>query len=333
MDKPKITVLMSVYNGEKHLKESIDSILNQTFEDFEFLIITDPSTDKSIEIIKSYTDKRIKLVQNEQKQGLVNSLNIGLDIANGKYIARMDCDDISLPQRLQKQFDFMETHPDIGICGSLVQPFGAGNHIIWRTPEHHDQIVSKMIFASSLFHPTVMIRKSSINGLYYDPECTEAEDYEFWARIADKIEFANIQEILVKYRVHEEQKSSANLEKMVSFAKNTRLTGLKKLGLNPTEEELNFHQSLSIGKVEPVKDFVNKAESWFLKLKEVNNQNKSLPEPAFSYVIAEQWFLVCIKTSKLGIWSCRKFFTSSLSRKNNLSLKSKLKLIYRCIKY
>ena len=116
---PKVTVLMPVYNCEKYLRESIESILNQTFKDFEFLIINDGSSDKSAEIVESYNDNRINFVQNEKNIGLAASLNRGLDIAKGEYIARMDADDISLPERLEKQVRFMETNPQIGICGQL----------------------------------------------------------------------------------------------------------------------------------------------------------------------------------------------------------------------
>ena len=111
---------MPVYNGERYLREAIDSILNQTFKDFEFLIINDGSTDLSVEIIESYADKRISLAHNGQNLGLITTLNRGFDLACGEYIARMDCDDISLPDRLEKQVVFMDNHPEIGICGSWV---------------------------------------------------------------------------------------------------------------------------------------------------------------------------------------------------------------------
>ncbi|HAS7841575.1 TPA: glycosyltransferase family 2 protein, partial [Vibrio cholerae] len=125
MSSPKISVVMSVYNGEKYLGEAIDSILKQTFSDFEFIIINDGSTDKTLEIIKSYMkkDDRIVLVSRENK-GLIVSLNEGLDLAKGQYIARMDADDISIKSRFEKQIEFLDSNPDIGVCGTWVEVFG-----------------------------------------------------------------------------------------------------------------------------------------------------------------------------------------------------------------
>ncbi len=117
-EKPRVTVLMSVYNGEKYLREAIDSILNQTFKDFEFLIIDDGSTDSSADIIRSYTDFRIRLIQNEKNIGLTRSLNKGLKLAKGEYIARMDVDDISLPIRFEKQVSFLDKYEDVKLVGS-----------------------------------------------------------------------------------------------------------------------------------------------------------------------------------------------------------------------
>ena len=118
MSHPKVTLLMSVFNGQSYLKEAIESILNQTFEDFEFLIINDASKDNSLRIIQSFDDSRIKLVHNSDNIGLTKSLNKGIDLAKGEFIARMDCDDISLPERLSMQVSFMDKNPDIGILSS-----------------------------------------------------------------------------------------------------------------------------------------------------------------------------------------------------------------------
>ena len=118
MSHPKVTLLMSVFNGQSYLKEAIESILNQTFEDFEFLIINDASKDNSLRIIQSFDDSRIKLVHNSDNIGLTKSLNKGIDLAKGEFIARMDCDDISLPERLSMQVSFIDKNPDIGILSS-----------------------------------------------------------------------------------------------------------------------------------------------------------------------------------------------------------------------
>ena len=129
----KATVLMPVYNAEKYVAEAIDSILNQTFNDFEFLIINDGSTDNSLDIIKSYDDPRITIINNETNLGLSHTLNKGIELARGEYIIRMDADDISLSIRLEKQIEFMDSNQHIGICGSWIQTFDkSGNQSIWN---------------------------------------------------------------------------------------------------------------------------------------------------------------------------------------------------------
>jgi len=132
MVEPKVTVLMPVYNGERYLNEAVDSILGQTFTDFEFLIIDDASTDKTPEILRSYDDPRIRVVTNEENLGLSKSLNKGLALARGEFIARMDADDVSYPYRLQVQHEFMTQHPGAGVIGSWAEYIDRKGEIVHR---------------------------------------------------------------------------------------------------------------------------------------------------------------------------------------------------------
>lgn len=199
----KVTVLMPVYNGAKYLREAIESILNQTFSDFEFLIMNDGSTDESVTIINSYHDPRICLAHNERNLGLIHTLNRGMERAGGEYIARMDCDDISLPDRLSKQVALMERHPEIGVCGTWIQYFMGRDDII-RLPVNHHEIKASLPTVCPIAHPTAMLRTSLVknNGLYYSHDYPHAEDYEMWFRAAEITHLANIPEILLKYRIH-----------------------------------------------------------------------------------------------------------------------------------
>jgi glycosyltransferase involved in cell wall biosynthesis len=141
---PYVTVLMPVYNTEMYLKEAIDSILNQTFRDFEFIVINDGSTDSTSDIIESYSDPRIIYLQNEKNLGVATSLNKGLSIAKGTYIARMDGDDVSRCDRLEKQVAFMDANPEIGVCGTWLETIGDRNEV-WSPPRNHDQIIVGML--------------------------------------------------------------------------------------------------------------------------------------------------------------------------------------------
>lgn len=213
-----VSVVMPVYNGSKYLKEAIDSILNQTFTDFEFIIINDGSTDNSEDIILSYNDQRIRYLKNEQNSGICITLNKGLDNALGKYIARMDCDDISFPERLAKQVVYLESHHDVGALGTDIITFGDG-----YTDQHFDFVhdcygcKAGLLFATCFAHPAVMLRASIINEhcLRYDDRYRGLEDYELWYRISEYAEMTNLPEALIRYRLHKAQLSQ-NATKQVS---------------------------------------------------------------------------------------------------------------------
>lgn len=208
---PKISVLMPTYNAEEYIATAIESILNQTFSDFEFIIINDGSTDNTADIVKTYAkaDKRIKFVDNKKNQGLVAVLNQGLDMANGEYIARMDSDDISLPQRFARQVEYMDANPDVGVLGTAGQNFGADNSTN-ISPEIVDVI--ELIRGVGFYHPSVMMRKSVLDeyNLRYDPNYPLAEDHELWSRMLNVTKMRNIPDVLLKYRVHENSVSVAN---------------------------------------------------------------------------------------------------------------------------
>ena len=207
MTIPKITVLMSVYNNESFINEAIDSILNQTVSDFQLLIIDDGSTDKSVSLIKQYDDARINLVEKDNNTGLIDCLNLGLSLANGEYIARMDSDDISTSDRFQKQLDILENNPEIDICGCWLQEFGKRDKVV-KHKERHEEIVANMLWSCAMSMGSVLIDRKAIEGYKFDENKKHVEDYDFWSRIAWSCTFYNIQEVLYRYRIHETQVST-----------------------------------------------------------------------------------------------------------------------------
>lgn len=202
---PAISVLMPAYNAEKYITLAIESVLGQTFKDFEFVIVDDSSTDNTWPIIQKFAekDKRIVPVRNKENLKIAKTLNAGIKLAKGKYIARMDADDWSYPDRLEKQHHFMEEHPEVGIMGgTMVIINEVGKVVGERRYYTQDDEIRKNIFKFSPFcHPVVMIRKSVLekSGLY-DPRYKSSEDYELYFRIGRHAKFANLEDKLTKYR-------------------------------------------------------------------------------------------------------------------------------------
>lgn len=209
---------MSVYNTkEEYLRQSIESILNQTFTNFEFIIINDGSTDRHIEdVIKSYDDGRIKYFCQSNK-GLPAALNNGLDKAGGKYIARMDSDDISHTDRLEKQYAFMESNPDVGVCGTLFKIFGQKSGV-----SLHPENVTLLTLLKGCYigHPTVMMRKDILDqyNIRYDINFKSAQDYELWSRMVRVTKIKNIMDVLLDYRFESNNISSSRAEEQAQNA-------------------------------------------------------------------------------------------------------------------
>lgn len=207
--KAEITVLMTVYNGKEYLAEAVESILGQSFKDFEFIIINECGSDEEttnmlVEFAKK--DNRIVLIHNEQKFGFTASLNKGLELAKGKYIARMDPDDVSVKERLQIQYDFMERNPDIIMCGGNIR-YIQGDKLTRHTQRYlkrADQIRMSMLFLCEFAHPTVMFDREMFDKYSYRyDETIKTEDYELWSRIVFKHNVANVGKTLLYYRFHD----------------------------------------------------------------------------------------------------------------------------------
>jgi glycosyltransferase involved in cell wall biosynthesis len=208
MDKiPKVSVLMPVYNCRAFIEESISSILNQTFTDFEFLIIDDCSTDGTYEFLQKLTDPRIKLIAKTKNSGITTSLNMGLDLAKGEYIARMDGDDCSLPHRFQRQVDLLDHDRDIVLCGSWIGFINDDR--VKQYPSGPDEIEQTLFRQNPIAHPSVMYRQSVItdHALKYDRSMEPSEDYDLWMRMSLYGKIRNIPEVLLNYRDHNNQVS------------------------------------------------------------------------------------------------------------------------------
>jgi len=238
-----VSVVMPVYNAEKFLREAIDSILAQTFSDFEFIIINDGSTDGTKEIILSYDDPRIVYLENEQNYGICVTLNRGLDEARGKYIARMDSDDISMPERFAKQVEYMDSHSEIGVLGTDIEVFGEGitNYIFTQSYETN-MCSAGLLFNPSFAHPTVFLRTETIrnNNLRYKDEFRGLEDLKLWWDCAKVAKLANLPIVLLRYRKHLAQETKNVNPRKIQQSNNFRAERFESFGfiLNDKEKEV-----------------------------------------------------------------------------------------------
>jgi len=253
MKNPKVTVLMSVYNGEKYLREAVDSILAQTFRDFEFLIINDGSTDRTGEILKSYSDQRIKIINHEKNIGLTKSLNKGLRVAKGEYVARQDADDISMPERLDKEVAFLDTNKNVGLVGTDYFLINEKDKIIDKInclTESKD-LKEKLLEGNQFAHGSIVFKKECIEkvGMYRE-EFKFAQDFDFVLRISEIFHIANIPEFLYKWRINIDS-VSVNKKTLqdkyallaIELAKERREKGRDKLQYLPDEERKKFLDS------------------------------------------------------------------------------------------
>ena len=314
-NKPKITVLMPVYNGGGYLKESIESILNQTFSDFEFLIIDDNSNDNTAQIVNSYKDKRIVYIKNEKNLGVSCSSNIGIRLSRGEYIARTDCDDISFPGRLERQIKYLERNKNISVCGTWAQSFGLKNEIM-RAPVKNEEIQCQLLFNSAFIHSSVIIRKDIFvqNGFYYPTESNLAEDYYLWAKIFQKTVMANIPKVLVKYRLHHNSASYSHHLALQESANKIRFNMLNQWGEEISNEEFEIHQMISRGEYIDSYDFVYRSQRWFLRMLDMNLTKKVYNQSFLEKYLSLSFYFICSNAKSLG-WgrNLKIFFKSPLS--------------------
>ncbi len=326
-----ISVVMPVYNAEKYLREAIDSILNQTYTNFEFIILNDGSTDRTEEIILSYDDSRIIYVKNEENLQIVKTLNKGIGLAKGKYIARMDADDISLPKRFQKQIEYMEEHSDTDVCGTWMQIIDQPQRI-WRYPIWHKEIKAYMLFNTSMFHPTVLMKRSFFNTFSYSSLYNKAEDYQLWCSAVDEKRFANIPEPLYHYRRHTEMTNVVARKEQVEKADLVRKDMLNRIGLYPNDIEWRSHHRISLHELQYSE--LNEYEKWIRKLIECNKSKKYFDSLSLNKAIGEYWWQLFSQNTKYGFGIFKKYTFSEFRKYKKISFWLYVKFFYKClIKY
>lgn len=331
MPKPYLTVLMPIYNGERYLRSALESILAQTFTDFELLIIDDGSTDSSRAICDSYCDSRMRIVTNERNLGLIATLNRGLDLARGEFVARMDCDDISFPRRLERQIEFMERHPEVGISGTWYEIVSDhGRRTITRPTE--DRILRFfLVFDNMFLHSSMILRKRFLdsNSLRYDPKFRYAEDYEFWVRCSEYTRIANLPEVLVLYRQHSENTSTRFRKEQRRTVGCVRRQQLQLLGMMLANDEVDLHNAIVDLAFYGDLSELGRAKLWLERLFAMGSREFGAPEKSIIPFLSRCWYGACAKSANKG-WSVwRLFFSSPIGKMAEWEWK--WKLLVRCV--
>ena len=297
MSPPAVTVLLPAYNAQQWLREAVDSMLRQTMKGFELLVVDDGSTDATARILQSYSDKRLHVVTHQTNQGLIASLNRGIEHATGEFVARMDADDISHPRRLELQLNYLRAHPEVGVCGTWFHVRRGIRRTTVRIPCDHEAISARLFFRSPFGHPTVMMRKALFQreGLFYDPLANHAEDFDLWVRARSRTRFANLPRALLDYRVHAGQVSSRHLQPQSEAASRVRLKQLAMLLPRASTSQADLHLRVCDGHLFHSALELSSARTWLDTLQEANRKAHVFTDEAFGDALAHAWSHCCLR--------------------------------------
>lgn len=339
MDKKLVSIIMPVFNAEQYLKESIDSILNQTYQNFELLVIDDRSTDNTMNILNEYIgkDNRIKVIQEAHHRGIAAALNVGIDIAKGEYIARMDADDIALKDRIARQVTFMNQNIDVGICSTQLQLLYEDGTITHRSeyPLDSQKIKARFLIENAIAHPTVMFRTNTIKHRW-KYNTMPSEDYDLWTRMAASEKFACIPDSLLYYRMHEKNTSKIVVCQALMKANNLIVKNYieKLFHINVSKyRQDDFYICLDKPLDEPVWEYLFRQYQLLKELLTANQEMNIFDESIMSETLGERWRIVLRKfefdPKVVGVEFNWNF--DVLYKKTDLSVKQELKDLYKKI--
>lgn len=292
---PLVSVVLPVYNGEKYIRQAIISVLDQEYSNLELILIDDGSTDNTRTLYTDIPDDRMLVIRFEQNKGLIAALNTGIEKSKGKYIARMDSDDISFPNRIAEQVKFMENNIQVGVLGSSFIIDRDGKKRQRPVTTGSDRIKANFLFRNSINHPTVMIRKKllEISNCRYRSTALHAEDLDLWIRLAPFTEFENLEDALVMYRAHAGQVSVQQAQKQRETIIETQKNLLRELAVPYSEEELNLHISLYYREFAKSNEYLAKTGTWLERIIKANREVKLFNQNAIEEVSGNLWFLAC----------------------------------------
>lgn len=306
---PKISVIMPVYNNSAYIEESVHSILNQTMEDLELLVFDDCSIDETPEILSKINDRRLVVSRMDRNSGPGRCRNAGLDMARGKYIALMDSDDVSVRERLEVQFGFMEKNSKITVCGGNLQKIGNAEGF-FTYPNDHDSLKARILFHSPFGNPVVMFRGDFLreNRIKYREDMSSCSDYELWLRLAHSYEqckFANLPLTLALYRVHGTNITQSKTAKWRKVNFDVKRPYLENLCGDVHEEELQIHKLIFDQKYAADKKELTRMKTWLLRMRKANDAKSIYKKDVFCFWLAHKFMEICLNSLHLGPWAVK----------------------------
>lgn len=310
---PLVSVVMPVYNTAAYLKEAVESILGQTFQDFELVAVNDGATDGSGEILDGYAkrDGRVRVIHQENT-GISGARNAGTRNASGRYIAVMDSDDIAMPSRLAEQVEFMEGHPEVGVLATRCSFFGDGGEFIGPpSPGDPERIKCKMLFTATISHTSTMMRREPIvkHGLYYRTDFATTEDFEVYTRFLEHHRIAALPEVLLKIRTH-----AASTTRLIPdeehYRNISRVHGMeipRFFGIIPTDEELEAHLSLCTWAFPRTRENIGVVDRWLCRLTEANRSAEFYDGDILAEVLLQKWYQACALIRGPLLWKWGRF--------------------------
>lgn len=316
---PLVSVVMAVRDNEQYVGAAIQSILNQSYVNFELVVISSSGSNKaSVDIIDSFKDSRLKHVHVTPERNLLPMvINQGLSLAKGKYIARMDSDDISLPKRLETEVAFMENHPDIAATGAFAKSFGKKSSILMANPTEPEDIKANMLFHMSFVNPTVIMRASALRQkglLQYDERLKYCEDLDFFVRAARKVKLANIPKVLLHYRTHDAQATHQEKNFQADIRDSIFQKQLDAFEIPQDDERRLIYRAIrTFSADKEVPAFLSEAEKWFKDIANINLSRRVYDQKSLESVFGNEWLSICrLSTNKIGKMARKIFWHSEI---------------------
>lgn len=307
---------MPAYNAERFIAAAMRSVLAQHFRDFELLIINDGSTDRTEEIVRSFADPRVRLLNNQKNSGLVSVRNQGMREARGKYVALLDADDIALPGRLAAQKKFLDERGEYALVGSsvaLIDEGGRRTGVVWKSRFAPDELPPALLFGNRFAQSSLMLRKSALPEAPYREGFAPAEDYELWLRLADGAKLANLSPVLTLYRVHGNSETALRRETQQKALAEIVRNRLARLGIEATPADLLFHRKNRAADPAAAPLFLAQKAAWLSRLIEANDRTGVYGAGIFTRVVRKIWLEACYGNSRAGLASWHAFWRSKLS--------------------